>query len=160
MNRVAAEIENELVYEAVQRHAEVLMRDVGIDEGRKGLTTPGVSTTEGGQAREALVGGESLLRAVAVRGNYLGEDRMNTQFAAKEINAFTSKPEEQDWRSAKRLARHLKDKNRIAIEHNFQRLPEKAAALSDVDFVGRKRTRRSTSGGGVMFGNHCIETYS
>ena len=40
--------ENELEYEAEQRHADILMRDVGIDEGRKGVATPEISTTEGG----------------------------------------------------------------------------------------------------------------
>ncbi len=64
--------------------------------------TLGVSTTEGGQTGEVLVGGESLFRAVAARGNYLGQDRMDMQFAAKEISRFTSQPGEQDWRSAKR----------------------------------------------------------
>ncbi len=37
-----------------------------------------------------------------MRGNYLGQDRMDMQFAAKEISRLTSKPEEQDWRSAKK----------------------------------------------------------
>ena len=46
------------------------------------------------------------------------------------------------------------------IEYNFQRLPEKVVVWSDADFAGCKRTRRSTSGGVVMFGNHCIKTYS
>ncbi len=80
------------------------MRDMGPDEGGKGVVTPGVRTTEGGQVGEALVG-ESLLRAVAARGSYLGQDRMDTQFAAKEISRLTSKPKEQYGISAKRLAR-------------------------------------------------------
>ncbi len=54
----------------------------------------------------------------------------------------------------------MKDK-RMVIEYNIQRLPEKVVAWSGTDFpAGRKRTRRSTSGGVVMFGNHCIKTYS
>ncbi len=125
----AARILNKIVtvteHEADQRHAEILMRDVGIDEGCKGAVTPGVSTTEGWQTGEVLVGGESLIRAAAARGNYLGKDRMDMQFAAKEISRFTSKPEEQDWKSAKMLARCLRDSKRIVIEYNFQRLPEK-----------------------------------
>ncbi len=60
----------------------------------------------------------------------------------------------------KRSARHLKDEKRVAIEYNFQRLPEKVAARSDTDSAGCERTRRSTSGVVVMFGNHCIKTYS
>ena len=54
----------------------------------------------------------------------------------------------------------VKDNKRMVIECNFQWLPEKVVARSDPDFAGRKRTRRSTSGGAVMFGNHCIKTYS
>ncbi len=42
--------ENGLEYEADQGHAEILMRDMGIDEGCKGVVTPGLSTNEGGQA--------------------------------------------------------------------------------------------------------------
>ncbi len=77
------------------------MRDAGIDEGCKGVVTPGVSTTEGGQTAEVLAGGESLHRAVAARGNYLGQGRTGRQFAAKEISRFTPNPEEQAWKSAK-----------------------------------------------------------
>ena len=101
-----------------------------------------------------------MFRAVAARGNYLGQDRVDMQFAAKEISRFMSKPEEQDWRSAKRLARYLKDNKRMVIEYKFQKMPEKVVVWSDTDFAGCKRTRRSTSGGVVMFGNHCIKTYS
>ncbi len=52
------------------------------------------------------------------------------------------------------------DNKRIAIEYNFQRMPETLVVWSDADFAGRKRTRRSTSGGVVMFGNCCVKTYS
>ncbi len=74
--------ENGPEHEADRRRAEILMRDTGIDEGRMGVVTPGVSTTEGGQSGEVLVGGDDLFRAVAARGNYLGQDRMDMQCAA------------------------------------------------------------------------------
>ncbi len=59
------------------------MRDVGVDEGSKGVVTPGKSTTEGGQTGKVLVGGEWLLRAEAAGGHYLRQDRTDMQFAAK-----------------------------------------------------------------------------
>ncbi len=110
-----------------QRRAEILTRDVGIGEVSEGATRLGVSASEGGPAREVQVGGESLLRAVAARGNYWGQDRIDMQFAAKEIRTwrFTWKPGEQECRSAKRLARYLKDSRRVVIEYKFQKLPEK-----------------------------------
>ena len=90
-----------------------------------------------------------MFRAVAARGNYLGQDRMDMQFAAKEISRFMSKPEEQDWRSAKRLARYLKDNRRVVIMYKYQKLPWKVIVWSDSDFAGCQRTGRSTSGGVV-----------
>jgi hypothetical protein len=93
LNRIVTVTENGLEYEAGQRHAEILMRHMGTDESSNGVVTPGASTAEGGQTGEVLVGGESLSRAVAARGNYLGKDRMDMQFAAEEISRFMSKPE-------------------------------------------------------------------
>ncbi len=46
------------------------------------------------------------------------------------------------------------------IEYKFQRLPKNVVAWSDRDFAGCNRTRRSSSGDVVMFGSHCIKTYS
>ena len=48
----------------------------------------------------------------------------------------------------------------MVIEYKFQKLPEKVVVWSDSDFAGCKRTRRSTSAGVVMFGGHCLRTYS
>ena len=95
------------------------MRDMDIDGSSKGAVTPGISVSEGGQIGEVLVGGESLFRAVVARGNYLGQDRIDMQFAAKETSRFMSKPEEQDWRSAKRLARYLKDNKTCGLFMRF-----------------------------------------
>ncbi len=48
-NRIATAMDQELYYEAEQRHAEVLMKDICIGESSKGVVTPGaVSTGEVG----------------------------------------------------------------------------------------------------------------
>ncbi len=60
---------------------------MGVNESSKGLSVPWSSASEGRHPRE--VGGESLFRGVAARGNYLGQDRMDIQFAAKEISRLT-----------------------------------------------------------------------
>ena len=49
--------------------------------------------------------GESLLRAVAARGTYLGQDRMDVQFAAKECARGMSTPTQRDMSLLKRAAR-------------------------------------------------------
>ncbi len=81
-NRIATVTENGLEYEASQRHPEILMRDMGVDEGSKGVATPGVRTSEGGRLQEERAGGEGLLRAVAARGKHVGQDRVDVQLAA------------------------------------------------------------------------------
>ncbi len=83
-----------------------------------------------------------MFRAVAARGNYLGQGRVEMQVGAKEISRVTAKPGEQDWRSAKRLARHLKDNETTVIEYDFQRLPEKVAAWSEADFCRAQAKRK------------------
>ena len=55
----------------------------------------------------------------------MGQGRMDMQFAAEEASRFTSKPEEQDWSGAKRLARYLKDNKRAVVEYIFQKMPKK-----------------------------------
>jgi hypothetical protein len=85
---------------------------------------------------------------------------MEMHFAAKEASRFTSKPEEQEWSSAKRFAMHLKDNKGVVIEHKFQMMPEKVVAWSDTYVAGCRRTGRHTSGGAAMLGGHCGKTYS
>ncbi len=64
-----------LGFEADQRHADISMKDARVDESREGVVGPGAASIgEGGQRREGEArqrGGESLLRAVAARGNYV-----------------------------------------------------------------------------------------
>ncbi len=68
---------------------------------------------------------------MAARGNYLGQDRTDTHFAAKGISRFMSKPVEQDWRATKRLARYLEDHQRVVLECKYQKLPSKVVVWSD-----------------------------
>ncbi len=42
----------------------------------------------------------------------------------------------------------------------YQKLPNKVVVWLDTDFAGCGRTRRSSSGGVVVFGSHCLKTYS
>ena len=60
-------------------------------------------------------------RAIAARANYLAQDRIDVQFAAKEVSRLMSKPEGEDWRKVKRLGRYLKDKLRAVMEYKCAR---------------------------------------
>ncbi len=85
---------------------------------------------------------------------------MDMRLAAKDISGFTSKPDDQYLRAAKHLARYLKDHRIVVLEYKYQELPKKVVIWSDTDFAGCGRSRKSTSGGLVMFGSHCLKTCS
>jgi hypothetical protein len=161
LNRIVSSTDEGLEYEADQRHAEIIMKELGLTKESKGLSTPGVQ--EGKEEVRDEQGGEvdeKMYRAMAARANYSAQDRVDIQFAAKEVSRFMSKPEISDWRKVKRLGRYLRDSGRVVYKFGFQRMPEEIVVWSDTDFAGCKKTRRSTSGGVVMFGSHCVKTYS
>ncbi len=113
------------------------------DEGSKGVVTPG-SNGEGGEDVKGDKN-ERKFRAVAARGNDLGQNKMDMQHAAREISRFMSKPR----RAAKRLARYLKDHRMVVLEYKYQELRKKVVVKFDTDFAACGRTRKSTSRGVV-----------
>ncbi len=60
---------------------------------------------------------------------------MGVKFAARKISRFTLKPEDRDWRNAKKMARYLRDNKKVMIEHKFHKLPERVVVRSDTDFL-------------------------
>ena len=49
----------------------------------------------------------TLYRAIAARLNYLAQDRVDVQFAAKDAAKPISRPAAMDWLKLKRVARYL-----------------------------------------------------
>ena len=62
----------------------------------------------------------TLFRAVAARGNYIGPDRPEVQFAAKEICRWMSAPTECGVAALKRLGRYLVGHRRLVFEYPWQ----------------------------------------
>ncbi len=81
LNSVVSSTKEGMEYEAGQRHAEIIVRDVGLKEHSTGVTTPGVND-ESGTTKEGEVS-ETLYRAIAARASYLSQDRPDIQLAAK-----------------------------------------------------------------------------
>ncbi len=100
-----------------------------------------MSEREEGGAEETGAVDERKYRAIAARANYLAQDRVDIQFAARETSRFTSKPEPEGWKKAKRLGRYLKDNMWVVLEYKLQKMPENVIAWSDTDFAGCKRIR-------------------
>ena len=87
LNRVIRWTEAGLEYEADPRQLEQLLRDLGLDEGVKAVSAPGVkvSAAEVAEDQPLSFDKHTAFRAVAARCNYLAADRPDCQYAAKEI---------------------------------------------------------------------------
>ena len=97
-------------YEADQRHAEIIVEAAGLQNSNS-VSTPGVKEVEVGEGTPSEEG--TNYRAIAARANYLAQDRIDIQFAAKELSRNMSNPDVEDWRLIKRLGRYLKGEPRI-----------------------------------------------
>ena len=51
-------------------------------------------------------------------------------------------------------------KTRLLVKYDYQPLPENLDVVVDTDFAGCPTTRKSTSGGVVKLGEHCIRAWS
>lgn len=102
----------------------------------------------------------SLYRAGAARCNFLGIDRPDIQYSAKEISRAMSNPTKGDLRKLHRMARYLKQFPRAVFMYRHQVLPESLNVYSDSNWAGCLRTRKSTQGGAVMHGSHCVKSWS
>ena len=101
----------------------------------------------------------AAFRGAAARANYLAADRIDCQFAAKEICRWMSKPTENSWNALKRLCRYLAGLPRLVYTYGWQDV-DAIDVYTDTDWAGCPRTRKSTSGGCVMLGKHTIKTWS
>ena len=89
----------------------------------------------------------TIYRALAARCNYLAQDRPDLAFGVKKLCRESSVPNLNSFKKVKRLVRYLCGLPGIVYTYHFQDVPTTVDIFVDTDFVGRKETRRSTSGG-------------
>ncbi len=68
-------------------------------------------------------------------------------------------PTESAWTALKRLCRYLVGLPRMVYVYDYQSA-DTVEVYTDTDWAGCPRTRKSTSGGCVLLGNHTIKTWS
>ena len=159
LNRVITWSDDGIEYEADQRHAELIIRHLGLKSDSKPVGSPSTKTNL--QNDELLNSNDAtLFRALSARANYLTQDRSDIGFAVKELCRNMAKPKNSDWEKLKRLGRYLIDKTRVIVKFHYQSMPEEIQITVDTDHAGCLETRKSTSGGVAMFGSHCIKSWA
>jgi hypothetical protein len=140
-------------YEADPKHRTKVMEALGFDDRSKGLTVSGRVENESEESVELVGPAATQFKAVAARLNYLAH-------AAKEVCREMAGPTERSWQRLKVLARFLLERLAVVWKYSWQEDCQELVIYSDSDWDGRRRTRRSTSGGVVTIGCHCLKTWS
>ena len=160
LNRIIRWCDRHIEYEADPRHVEKLLLECGLD-GCKPVTTPGVRQTFSELEKEEELPAElhTPFRGAAARGNYLAADRLDAQFALKEICRTMSKPTKQAWMALKRVIRYLSGLPRLIYRFEQQDV-DHIDCYTDTDWAGCPRTRKSTSGGCLQLGTCTVKHWS
>jgi hypothetical protein len=126
---------------------------------RPALNTPGSKEDQGGD--EELSPGEATsFRRSAAMGIYMAQDRGDISFASKEVARGMAKPTRQDAMKLKKMIRYLMGARRRATHYHWQDPPGEIRGYTDSDWAGCTRTRRSTSGGVLLYGQHLVHHWS
>ena len=150
-------------YEADARHRDALLELFGLTSGSKGLAVNGEQNTgedQGYQQTELGKSEATSFRACVARLNFLGQDSPELQFTAKELSKEMSRPTVGSWQRLKKAVRFLVYRQRVVWEFGWQEEPGRVTVFADSDWGGDRLSRKSTSGGAIVLGNHCIRTWS
>ena len=161
LNRIVRWTSQGWEYEADQRHAELIVKAMGV-EGGKAVSSPGEDEPAWKvDDNEKPLGMKeaTLYRMVAARANYLAADRADIQYATKECCRGMAVPLVHHLGGLKRLARYLVGRPRMVWKCAWQP-KEEIRTYSDSNWAGCKRTARSTSCGIIMRGGHHLKSWS
>ena len=162
LNRIVRATAEGFELEADPRHAELIIEQLGIKDERM-IGTPGVEgKEEEDEATDVPLEGETArdFRMVAARCNYLSLDRPDIQFAVKESCRDMSSPTTGSLRRLKRIGKYLQGKPRAVWMFKLQEDTGCLDVSTDANWAGCRKSRKSTSGGTIMRGSHCIKTWA
>ena len=160
LNRIVRRTSEGYELEADPRHSELIVEELTVKSARS-LSTPGISGSTEEEEQEKELEGEHVTkyRALTARCNYLSMDRPDLQYAVKEVCREMSKPFKSSWATLQRIGQYLKGKPRLVWRFDWQNLSGTIDVFADANWAGCTRTRKSTSGGCTMIGQHCIKTW-
>merc|ERR1712105_27404 len=110
LNRTLKLSENGVEIIGDKKHSDILLREWGLQEGSKEVSTPSLKELEdNNNAGEELHGDMATkVRRGIARVNYMAQDRPDLSAAAKAMSQHMSQPREGVMNSLKRCVRYLK----------------------------------------------------
>ena len=164
LNRIVRATELGWELEADPRHGELVREQLGIGANAKSVTTPYIDVKDeellNDDEPELSTEQVSAYRGIAARLNYLGFDRPDLQFSVKEACREMAKPTQRSWERLRRIGRYLAHRPRLVWRYPMQMVAPELIVYTDANWAGCKRSRKSTSGGCIFRGAHCIKAWS
>ena len=99
-------------------------------------------------------------RRAAAKLNYLALDNPCIAYASKDVSRKMSDPEPSDEKSIIRFLRDLKQSGMIEYLYKWHDSPNEILVYTDSEWAGCQRTRRSNTGGAVMYGSCLVAHWS
>ena len=160
LNRVIKWGPQGISLEADPQHTELVIKDLGLDTSSKGSMVPGtkVPGPEDDTMLDKIT--TTKYRSITARLNYMVSDRADIQYSVKELCREMSAPTEASWAKLKKVGRYLITRPRLLIHFKYQVATQVIDVLTDSDWAGCTRTRKSTNGGCTMRGSHTLKTWS
>ena len=147
--------------EADPKYRKRVLEALGLVEGSKSISSPGVREEDDkgcGDARK--MGEDKVYRGIVATINYLATDQPDLQFASKEACRDMSAPDGRSWGKLKRIGRYLLGRQQVVWQYPWKEGPGSWTVTVDSDWAGDRDTRKSTSGGIIRLGQHCVKTWS
>ncbi len=158
--RIVSWNERGIQYEPDQRHVEIVVKALGLQKGES-VVMPGAKEKLDTDSEKALEGSAATLyRSLTMRLSYLAQDRPDIQFSCKKTAKGMSSPTESDWQKLKRLGRYLTGKLGVVLNFDYQNKLTFLDSRVDTDHSGCLKIHKSTNGGTLTFGKHCLKTWS
>ena len=149
-----------IVYQHDPRHIDVLVKELGLENGNT-VQTPAAPTTAEEDESEVLNQTQHhRYRSQVARCLFLSQDRADIIFIVNELCQTMSSPTQQSLAKLKRLARYLKRERQWGQVFQYEKTVEEVTMFTDSDWAGCKETRKSSSAGVTMTGSHALKAYT
>ena len=162
LNRTVAWHDWGISLKADEKHAKRLVEFFELDVDSRSMIYPGSKEGNAEDVEDCeLTKNESTVsRGLAATANYLSADRYDMQFAAKELCRDMAIPKTSSMRKMKMMARYFLGHPELEIRYENQPPQSTMTVYVDSDWAGCLDTRRSTSGGVMCLGGHCVKSWA
>ena len=138
----------------------MLVKDLGLEHGNFVQTPPTHDATEEEELLPLSQVQHSKYRSQVARCLILSQDRADKTFIVNELCPRMSSPNQHSLAKLKRLVRYLKSERQWGRTFGYARLVEEVTTFTDSDWAGCKETRKSSSAGVIVLGDHALKAYT